>query len=51
MSVEFEIIKGQQQPSLNNQAHNELLITTIISLLEILDAGMDAQSKMSLEII
>ena len=43
-SIEFETIIDQQQPNLNNYAQNELLITTVITLLAILDAGMDARS-------
>ena len=41
-SIEFETITNQQQAYLNNYAHNELLITTVITLLAILDVGMDS---------
>ena len=44
MSIEFETITNQQQPNLSNYAQDRLLITTIITSLTILDAGMDAQS-------
>ena len=44
MSIEFETITGQHQGDLNNYAPNELLITTIITLLVILDVGMDSRS-------
>ena len=43
-SIEFETIIGQQQPDINNHAPNELLITIVIVLLAILDAGTDARS-------
>ena len=44
MSIEFKTITGQQQPYLNNSSQDELQITTVITLLEILDVGLDAQS-------
>ena len=43
MSIEFKTITDQQQPYLNNYGQNELLITTVITLLAILDAGMVSQ--------
>ena len=46
MSIEFETITSQQQPDLNNYAQNEILLIIVITLLAILDPGMDAQSYM-----
>ena len=43
MSVEFKTITDQQQLHLNNYAQKELLITIVITLLAILDAGMDSR--------
>ena len=45
-SIGFETITDQQQSDLNNYAKNEILISTVITLLAILDAGMDARSYM-----
>ena len=46
MSIEFETITGEQQPDINNYVQSEILITTVITLLAIIDAGMDARSQM-----
>ena len=44
MSIKFGTIIDQQKPYLNNYAQNKILITTVIILLAILDAGMDSRS-------